>query len=62
MKFTDKLSRGLTDQFNEAFIDIRRDVQKTTEDLQAVAAAGMLAFVLVAVVAVTALVVATKKG
>jgi hypothetical protein len=62
MKFTDKLTQNLTDQFNETFIDIRRDIQKTTEDLQAVAAAGMLAFVLVATVAITALVIATKKG
>lgn len=60
MGFTDKFASAIADTISMHSADISQDVKNMKEELSALAGLGMVAFVLVSVVAVVALVKASK--
>lgn len=60
MGFTDKLRDSVTDSINDLRIDIRSDLENISKEITALAGLGMIAFALISIVAVTALVKASK--
>lgn len=60
MRFTDKLTDSITDSINDLRSDIRLDLENISKEITALAGLGMIAFALISVVAITALVKASK--
>lgn len=60
MRFTDKLTESVTDSINDLRTDIRMDLENISKEITALAGLGMIAFALISIVAVTALVKASK--
>lgn len=60
MGFTDKLTNSVTVSIDSLREDIRTDLENISKEIAAVAGLGMIAFVLISIVAVTALVKASK--
>lgn len=60
MRFTDKLTDSITDSINDLRSDIRLDLENISKEITALAGLGMIAFALISIVAVTALVKASK--
>lgn len=60
MRFTDKLTESVTDSINDLRTDIRIDLENVSKEITALAGLGMIAFALISIVAVTALVKASK--
>lgn len=60
MRFTDKAIESVTDSINTLRADIRSDTEKISKEITALAGLGMIAFALISIVAVTALVKASK--
>ena len=60
MRFTDKLIDPVTESINELRTDIRLDLGNISKEITALAGLGMIAFALISIVAVTALVKASK--
>lgn len=60
MRFTDKLAGSLTVSIDELRNDIRTDLENISKEITALAGLGMIAFALISIVAVTALVKASK--
>lgn len=60
MGFTDKLTGAVTVSMDELRNDIRQDLDNISKEITALAGLGMIAFALISIVAVTALVKASK--
>ena len=60
MRFTDKVTDSIHDGLNTLRTDIRSDLDKISKEITALAGLGMIAFALISIVAVTALVKASK--
>jgi predicted transcriptional regulator len=60
MGFTDKLAGSITVSIDELRNDIRSDLENISKEITALAGLGMIAFALISIVAVTALVKASK--
>jgi hypothetical protein len=60
MRFTDKLTDSVTESINDLRNDIRSDLGNISKEITALAGLGMIAFALISIVAVTALVKASK--
>jgi len=60
MRFTDKLTGALAAEMTELRHDIRTDLDGISKEITALAGLGMIAFALISIVAVTALVKASK--
>jgi hypothetical protein len=60
MGFTDKVTTSIHDGLNTLRTDIRSDLDNISKEISALAGLGMIAFALISIVAVTALVKASK--
>ena len=60
MRFTDKLIDPVTESINDLRSEIRVDLGNISKEITALAGLGMIAFALISIVAVTALVKASK--
>lgn len=60
MSFTDKLASSLTVSIDDLRNDIRADLENVSKEITVLAGLGMIAFALISVVAITALVKASK--
>lgn len=60
MRFTDKVTESITDSINDLRSDLRNDIENISKEITALAGLGMIAFALISIVAVTALVKASK--
>lgn len=60
MRFTDKVTDALTESISELRADIHNDIENISKEITALAGLGMIAFALISIVAVTALVKASK--
>lgn len=60
MRFTDKVTESVTDSINTLRADLRSDIENISKEITALAGLGMIAFALISIVAVTALVKASK--
>lgn len=60
MGFTDKLTSAVTVSMDELRNDIRQDLDNISKEITALAGLGMIAFALISIVAITALVKASK--
>lgn len=60
MRFTDKVTESVTDSINTLRVDLRSDIENISKEITALAGLGMIAFALISIVAVTALVKASK--
>jgi hypothetical protein len=61
MRFTDKVVDSITASMDDMRNDIHSEFQNMSREVAALASLGMLAFALISIVAVTALVKAGKK-
>jgi hypothetical protein len=60
MRFTDKLADRVTESIDGLGTEIRIDLENISKEITALAGLGMIAFALISIVAVTALVKASK--
>jgi hypothetical protein len=60
MRFTDKLVTPVAESIDDLRNDIRMDLENISKEITALAGLGMIAFALISIVAVTALVKASK--
>ena len=61
MKFTDKVTEAITASMDDMKNTIHTEMEEISKQVTALAGMGMIAFTLVSIVAVSALVIATRK-